>query len=222
MGGVDCDHAHELISAELDGENDPTTAAGLAAHLDSCGSCRFHRDQLAVLHRLVRLRPAEAVPDLGARILATANPPRLGRGEWIRCGLLVVGLTQLVSAVPSLLGHGNGAGVHVARHLGSLAAAFSIGLVYVAWRPVRAFGLLPLAGALAACLSLTAVLDITQGRAHTLGEAHHVLDVVGLVLIWLLADAPHPFGRSRRRRVPSPSPAPTHLDRPTSRPLSRH
>jgi len=198
---VECTRAQDLISAELDGENDPADAAELVVHLDGCPSCRHHRDQLAILHRLARLRPAEAVPDLTDRIVAAANPPRPGHGEWIRYSLLTVGLTQLAFSTPSLFGHGNGLAVHTARHLGSLAAAFAIGLVYVAWRPVRAFGLLPLAGALAGCLTLTAVVDVTQGRAHMLGEAHHVLDVAGLVLLWLLAGAPHPRWPSRPGRV---------------------
>lgn len=192
---MDCDAAAEALSADLDGELGDGERTRLEAHVAGCAACAVLRDELRLLHRAVRLRPAEAVPDLSARILAAANPPRAGHGEWIRSALLVVALTQLVLSVPDLAGRASGAPVHLARHLGSLELAFALGLVYAAWKPVRAFGLLPMAGALAASLTVTAVFDIAEGRAGAAGEAHHVLTVAGLVLLWMLSGAPRPWGR---------------------------
>lgn len=192
---IDCSSAPEALSADLDGELGVAQRRALDTHLAGCAPCRALRDDLRLLHRAMRLRPAEPVPDLSARILAVANPPRPGSGEWIRTALLVIALGQLALAVPGLLGRTDGTTVHVARHLGSLELAFSLGLVYAVWRPVRAFGLLPMAGALAAAMSVTSALDIAQGRAAAMGEAHHVLDVAGLVLLWALAGAPRPWGR---------------------------
>ena len=189
---MDCERALELISAGLDGELTDLEAASLEAHLATCADCDHRYAQMAGLHRLVRLRPAESVPDLSERILAAANPPRPGHGEWIRYSLLVVGLTQVVLAVPAIFGDSTGATVHASRHLGTLAFAFALGFVYAAWKPVRAFGLLPLAGALAVGLTITSVLDVVEGNANALGEAHHVLDVAGLVLLWALAGMPRP------------------------------
>jgi predicted anti-sigma-YlaC factor YlaD len=80
-----------------------------------------------------------------------------------------------------------------------MSAALAVGLVYAAWRPVRAFGLLPITGALAACMVVTAALDLAGGRAGALGEAHHVLDLAGLVLLWVLAGAPR--WRPRVRQI---------------------
>ena len=194
-GTLACERWIEAASADLDGELSPVEAAALQAHLDGCTACRHEAEQLRILHRGVRLRPAEAVPDLSARILAVANPPRAGHGEWIRLSLLVVALTEVVLAVPPLLGRTGGTAVHTARHLGSLELAFALGLVYVAWRPVRAFGLLPMAGALALAFTTTAFFDVALGRAPAAGEAHHVLDIVGVALLWLLAGAPRPWGR---------------------------
>jgi predicted anti-sigma-YlaC factor YlaD len=79
-----------------------------------------------------------------------------------------------------------------------MSVALAVGLVYAAWRPVRAFGLLPIAGALAACMVVAAAFDLADGRTAVLGEAHHVLDVAGLLLLWLLAGAPRPRGRRLR------------------------
>jgi predicted anti-sigma-YlaC factor YlaD len=201
---VDCDQYRDLLSDALDDRLDGDRLS-LEAHLVGCAACRAYAEELADLHRWVRLRAAEHVPDLSDRILARAHPPNKGRSDWICYALLVVGLTELTLALPALiLGEDAGAPIHVARHVGSMSVALAVGLVYAAWRPVRAFGLLPVAGALAACMVVTAVLDLADGRVAPLGEAHHVLDVAGLLLLWLLSGAPRPHGlrsRVRARRV---------------------
>ena len=188
-----CARWAEDLSSDLDGELTDDRRAALAAHLDSCAGCRALAAQLRALHRAVRLRPAELVPDLSERILAVTTPPRSGRGDWIRLSLVAVALTELVLAVPALAGRLGGTSVHVGRHLGSLEAAVALGLLYAAWRPVRAFGLLPLAGALACAFTVTAAADVVSGRAGAIGEAHHLLDVAGVALLWLLAGAPRPW-----------------------------
>jgi predicted anti-sigma-YlaC factor YlaD len=196
---VDCDRYRDFLSDALDDRLGGDDRVTLEAHLGTCVECRAYRDALAGQHRWVRLRAAEDVPDLSDRILARAHPPHKGRREWICYALLAVGLAELTMALPALiLGEDAGAPIHVARHVGSMSVALAVGLVYAAWRPVRAFGLLPIAAALAACMVVTATLDLADGRAAPLGEAHHVLDVTGLVLLWLLAGAPRPGGRRGR------------------------
>jgi predicted anti-sigma-YlaC factor YlaD len=198
---VTCDRYRDLLSDALDDRLDAIDRVALDAHLVTCAACGAYADDLAGVHRWMRLRPAEDVPDLSDRILARAHPPHRGRNDWICYALLAIGLTELTMALPALiLGEDGGAPIHVARHVGSMSVALAIGLVYAAWRPVRAFGLLPIAGALAACMVVTAVLDMADGRAAALGEAHHVLDVAGLLLLWLLAGAPRPRGRRSRVR----------------------
>jgi hypothetical protein len=49
-----------------------------------------------------------------------------------------------------------------------------------AWKPVRAYGLLPITLALAGCLLVTSLVDLANGRVGALGEAHHVLDLVAV------------------------------------------
>jgi predicted anti-sigma-YlaC factor YlaD len=196
---VDCDRFRDFLSDALDDRLGDADRAMLDAHLGTCAGCHAYRDALAIQHRSMRLRAAEDVPDLSDRILARAHPPHKGRSDWICYALLAVGLTELTMALPALiLGEDAGAPIHVARHVGSMSVALAVGLVYAAWRPVRAFGLLPIAGALAACMVVTAALDVADGRTAVLGEAHHVLDVTGLILLWLLAGAPRPRGRRVR------------------------
>ena len=105
-----------------------------------------------------------------------------------RWALFVVALTQLVLAAPALLlGEDAGATVHVARELGSFDVALAIGLLVAAWQPARAWGLLPVIAALGLVMAGTAVVDVARGTATGFGEAHHVLDLAGLVLLWLVA-----------------------------------
>lgn len=196
---MDCASLRDLLSDDLDGRLDPQQRAAVNEHLAGCPACSAYRGGLVELHRRVRLRPAEPVPDLTGAILARAHPPQVGRGDWIRLALCAVAITQLIMAVPALvLGDDTGATTHVARHIGSLLVALAIGLLYAALRPVRAFGLLPIAASLAGCLLVTGVLDMASGRAAAAGEAHHVLDLAGLVLLWLLAGSPLPAVHRRR------------------------
>lgn len=152
------------------------------------------------------MRRAEPVPDLTGSILAAL--PRSTRpqpiGEWIRYALFTVAATQLLLALPAvLLGEDAGASIHVARELGSFDVALGIGLLWAAWRPARSAGLLPMALALAATLAVTAGIDVARGTAPAVGEAHHVLDLAGVTLLWLL-NRP---GRQTRPTVVVPTPA---------------
>jgi len=199
-----CDTIREALSARLDGE-----AAGLDddiidAHLATCRACVAWSDELATLHRMVRVREAEAVPDLSATILGTPrvavhhSPPRqeISPARW---ALFVVALTQLVLAAPALLlGEDAGATVHVARELGSFDVALAVGLLVAAWQPARAWGLLPVIAALALVMAGTALVDVVRGTATGFGEAHHVLDLAGLALLWWVArEEQAPAGRRR-------------------------
>ena len=81
---------------------------------------------------------------------------------WVlRLDLGIVAVQVLALSAPALLlGHSAGSDRHAARHLGSFAVAYAIGLFVVALRPAKARGMLPLAGALAGCLVVTAVIAV--------------------------------------------------------------
>jgi predicted anti-sigma-YlaC factor YlaD len=194
------------VSAVLDGEADVSEQTSATAHLGTCDACRSWHAAARRLHRLTRIRPAEPVPDLTAGIMARAHPPDPGRGEWTRTALAIVALTELVLAVPALFGHDTGASVHLARHIGALTGALALGYLYAAWRPVRAYGLLPVAGGLAVTMTVTALVDVAQGRAQALNESGHLLDIAALVLLWMLAGRP---GWALSRRWPSSGAVPT-------------
>lgn len=186
------------MSAAMDGEEANLGPAAVDAHLAGCAGCRAFAAGAADLHRRVRVRGAEPVPDLTTAILAATSdaasdaagrPARL----WARYALVVAALAQLALAVPPLvLGDGPGGSVHLARELGSWDVALAVSWLAVAWRPRRAAGLLPFALALAVVMAATAVLDVSSGRVPAMGESAHVLDLIGLASVWSLARSAPP------------------------------
>lgn len=181
-------------------------------HVASCRACTRWVDELAGLHRAVRVRAAEEVPDLAAAIVAASPRPTRAPGpaevpapvSTARWALFAVALSHLVLAAPALLlGDGGGAAVHTARELGSFDVALAVGLLVAAWQPERAWGLLPVVGALALVISGTAALDLARGDATSLGEAHHLLELAGVVLLWIVAREAGRAARSWRSPLPA-------------------
>ncbi|MGI9645630.1 MAG: zf-HC2 domain-containing protein [Ilumatobacteraceae bacterium] len=203
-----CDHARELLSAAADGELTTDERTTLDRHVEGCTGCRSHADRIARLDRQLRIRPAEAVPDLVDVVTARARPARLGRGGWIRPALAWVALVIFVQNVPALvLGNAGDAETHVARHIGAFGVALAFGFAFAAWKPHRAFGLLPFTAALVATIVLSATFDLLDGGRTAVAEAAHIGELVGLTLLWMLAGSPgwHGFRRRAPRRSPSPT-----------------
>jgi predicted anti-sigma-YlaC factor YlaD len=198
-----CQSIREAISAELDGEAPGLPPQVVEAHLRSCASCRAFARQAADVQLALQSAPMPA-PDLTTRILAHARTDRDRRlltGP-VRIGLVFVAAAQLVLAVPGLVfGSDDGAPVHVAHEMGSWDVALAVAFLFVAWRPLRAIGLLPFVAVLSVCLGATAVIDLMHGHAIAVLETSHLLELVGTALLWLLA---HPVARrdlARRERV---------------------
>lgn len=197
---MDCTAIREALSARLDGEDPGTPATLLDRHLTGCAGCREWLAGAESLHRAVRVRSAEPVPDLTAAIVATATarghvtadarPLSVWRqpiSGW-RWALFAVALTQLVLAGPALLlGSGAGEAVHAARELGAFDVALAGGLLMAAWQPARAWGLLPFAAVLAVVVAGTAVLDVFDGSTSAGNETIHLLELAGVALLWQVA-----------------------------------
>ncbi|MGH2675907.1 MAG: zf-HC2 domain-containing protein, partial [Actinomycetota bacterium] len=65
-----CETAERELSARLDGAGDARLDAAVASHLATCHSCRAFRARSERVRELVRVRPADPVPDLVPRIMA--------------------------------------------------------------------------------------------------------------------------------------------------------
>ncbi|MEY2959688.1 MAG: hypothetical protein RLZZ01_2256 [Actinomycetota bacterium] len=193
--GVDlpmsCIEARERVSAAADGELGAGEGPVLDAHLEECEQCTEYAATVAVLTRTVRLRPVVVGPDPVATVLARSRPPRLGRGGWMRPTLAWVGVVVAAQSIgPLVAGSLDGAPTHVARHVGASALALAVGFGYAAWRPTRAFGLVPLVAALFAATVIASLLDTVTGTRSAVAESVHVAELVGMVLLWSVAGAP--------------------------------
>lgn len=70
-----CERWREMLSAQLDGEDDPGDRPLVEEHLAGCAGCRGWLDQAATVNRLTRTGVVTEVPDLSAAILAALPPP---------------------------------------------------------------------------------------------------------------------------------------------------
>ncbi|NMO92655.1 zf-HC2 domain-containing protein [Actinomycetospora sp. TBRC 11914] len=208
MGLLDCAACREELSAELDGEGDPALRYAVAAHLTGCPACTHWREQAAVVTRLTRTGPAEAGPDLVARVLPAAPRPSRRRAA-ARLALAAVGVVQIllgVAALVGLIGHGDGSamlgGADMA-HMGHETAAWNLALgaafLAGAWWTRHLAGLLPVLGVFIVALAVLSGLDLAAGRVEPDRVASHGVLLVGFVLAVAVA-------RGRARHDPGPAP----------------
>jgi len=188
-----CTQIRHAISARLDGEAPGLDDAVVYAHLAGCSDCRAFAHGAEALHRTVRLAPAPLIPDLTAGILSAIGAEELDAehsdtSHALRWILVAIAIAQIAVAIPALVfGADAGLPVHTARHIGSFDVALGVGFLYAAWKPSRIPGLLPVVAALVVCLVGSSLLDVASGSTAAWGEAQHVLDFVGLAVVWLLS-----------------------------------
>jgi predicted anti-sigma-YlaC factor YlaD len=196
---MDCDACREAISALLDDEDPGIDPTLVEAHLAACPACRAHVTEAGRLQSWLRLRPPDPVPDRTPAILARigqAGPgPGQGAEREVRVALAVLaGLVAVLPLPAPLLGDDAGARLHLARELGAFQVALAVGLLLAAWQPRRRAQLLPVVAVLSVCPAVIAALDVAAGRTTAPAEGHHLLQLAGLGLLWLLA---HPSGQAR-------------------------
>ncbi|GIE92287.1 zf-HC2 domain-containing protein [Actinoplanes regularis] len=205
-----CERWREMLSAQLDGEDDPALRPLVDEHLAGCAGCRAWLDAAAAVNRLTRTAKVPDVPDLSAAILAALPPAAksmrsAGPAEprWRRLpveGLLWVALA-LVGAVQIILGlaqigGASGAGhVHlggsVAGHVWNESAAWNVavgaGYLFIALRRTRPVGLVPMLTAFVGMLLLLSVNDLTGGRVDVARLVGHGFVIAGYLLVVALS-----------------------------------
>jgi predicted anti-sigma-YlaC factor YlaD len=171
----------------VDGEDPGAPEAVVDRHLAGCAACRAWSARLTAGSGALRLTPVEPVPDLTAPILAAAAARRRAATPGpARVALLLVGLAQVVLALPSLLGDADGASVHMAREHGAWELALAIGLVVAAVRPARTTGLVPVLAVLTTALVVSTGVDVASGHTTAMAESGHLLPLMGLAMLVLL------------------------------------
>src|SRR5262245_1323338 len=162
---MSCDQVRTALSALVDGEDAGIPEEAVRTHVATCADCAAFAEQANRMRRAALLAPAPAVPDRTDAIVSALSPPDR-RPAALRLGLAVIGVVQLVVALPLLAGAADNMPVHDARHLAALDIAVAVGFLVAAWRPARVSGLLPVVAALVAALSLGALLDVVGGTVH--------------------------------------------------------
>ncbi|HYZ98637.1 MAG TPA: zf-HC2 domain-containing protein, partial [Acidimicrobiales bacterium] len=161
-----CSRVREAISARLDGEAPGIPADEIDAHLAACEDCRAWAAAAGELSS-----PEPAVVRGAMTPLSTASSEGRGLGtllslistaEW-RVLLAVIGLTQAVLAWPGVL-DGNDASIHLTHELAAWDLGLAVGFCFVAWRPARAWGMLPLVALIVASMTVTSAVDVGSGN----------------------------------------------------------
>ena len=197
-----CDRYREAISARIDGEDPGLPTEDIDAHLAECPDCRSWASAAASPALRAVASPGDPVtidPALLARLVRPAAAPEAARPglistvEW-RMVLALIGLTQIALAWPGGFLDDGHASIHLAHELTAWDMGLAAGFLVVAWRPARAWGMLPLVAVLVVAMVVTSGFDLLSGHALLGREAVHALALAGLGCLWALA-----------RRVPRPS-----------------
>lgn len=213
---ISCDDAIVALSALADGEDPGVPRADLDAHVADCGPCRRFEAQLDdVVVPLGVASPVSAVagPEESQRFVehVVGEAGAVDRsGVWwmLRALLAAVAIGYLLLAVPEMLFSTDVHHGHVAHHLGIFSTAYAVTLLFVAVRPSRARAIVPFTVVMAVGMAVYAVVDVMGGEAFALSELSHLLELAGLVLVWLLATRRGWPGRAPLQAETSPAAGP--------------
>ena len=193
-----CEQVRELLSAQLDGEDDRSERAVVEAHLGECVDCRRWLNRAAAVTRLARTSLVTRVPDLSEAVLAAVPLPRRPRlARVLRTALGVVGTMQLLLGLAQI---GQGAardhtdisvGHATPGHLWHESAAWNVavgaGFLFIALRRTRPTALLPTLTVFVAMLFLLSVSDLAAGRVTPMRLVTHGFVLIGYLIIVALS-----------------------------------
>lgn len=187
-----CSSIREALSARLDGEVTGLPDDEVDAHLHGCAECRAWSDGAGALALAVSRAPRD-LPALDPALLValTSGSDESRRAQRItsrwRLALAVIAMAQLVVSWPGVLLRDGHSSVHLAHELTAWDMGLAVGFLVAAVVPARAWGMLPLAAVLVACMAGMSVVDLLSGHALLGRELVHGLSVAGLGAVWVLA-----------------------------------
>lgn len=190
----------ERVSASLDGELPASERELIAAHQRRCAHCRTRTEALHALS-LGQQKPAPP-PQM------TAVELRWFGGRRGRALLALVGVAIATAGLPAMLNSDTAdSAAHLARHLATWQIGFGIGLI-VAARTTRLTHAMLALGATIALLTMAAsFVDIVFGHQGPMAEGVHLIELIGVVLLWAIVPPqlrPTVFPRRLRRRRSHP------------------
>lgn len=201
---MDCTTARELVSAQIDG--DAGQWAEVDAHLATCAECRAWKEDAHGLER----RLIHSVAAHGPRRRFIPPTPRgFERYRAIRLVLAWIGVLLIAWNLPDLFAGGVDVTlIHLSRHQSAFSMALGATFLFVAWRPDRAYGMVPVAAVFAITLA-GATFDLINGASTVARESIHLVEILGLVIVWALGISAGPGNwRKGDQRDQGPRPAP--------------
>jgi predicted anti-sigma-YlaC factor YlaD len=182
---VGCSQYREALSALLDREEPNLPLAAVHAHLASCSDCVRWEEEAGRAGRLVRVAPAEVMPDLAPLVLhAAPTGRRLRLAHGVRAALVVVAVVQaLVAWSGALTGHDSMTSGHLAEETGAWNLALAVAFLAAATRPKAAGALVAPIGVFVVVLFVLASGDIVTRSVTDTRLASHLLVAVGLGLM---------------------------------------
>lgn len=187
---MECNTAREILSAQLDQEAEVSEAGSANRHLGQCSGCSQWWASVGRVTRTLRVRSAETVPDIATPALTRSRNVRRWPYQSARASLAVLAAIELVFAITGVLAGRDASPIHDSQHLGAFGAAFALAVLLAAWRPGRARGLMPLALTLGIAIPIFAVIDLINENLTTGGGIHHVAQMIGLALVWVVSAHP--------------------------------
>lgn len=186
-----CARYRDAISARFDGEDPGRPEPELDAHLKRCPACAAFAAALAIPTLGAGVRPEPAV-DRTAAILAA-----LGRADQeatstssalagLRFALALLGVVAIGVAGVAMVAGDPSVPAHTSRHVAAFEIALGVGFLTAALRPRTAVGLLPLVATLGLLIVAGAVHDVASGAVGGGGEAQHVVEIAGVLVLWLI------------------------------------
>ena len=165
-------------------------------HLATCAACRRWQEAAHQLRRAT-LRPV--VEADGANVAVTL-PERFAFHRWVRFALAWAAIWLIVWNIVDMFAAGSGSAIHLERHQAAFDVALGLAFLFVAWRPDRAYGMVPFAATFTFALSVSAAIDLANGASTFVRESAHLVELFGLALLWVLGAAVGP-GRAKRQPV---------------------
>lgn len=190
---MECESARLAISEAIDEGH--AVAPSVEAHVENCSGCLRWRDAAHQLRRAT-LRPV-AEPEQG-KVSVSRVPERFAANRWIRFALAWAGVLLIVWNFVPMFAPGTGSAIHLERHRAAFDVALGTAFLFVAWRPDRAYGMVPFAATFTFALSISAVIDLLNGASTPLRESAHLIELGGLGLLWALGLALGPGSKRSR------------------------
>lgn len=205
---LNCDKVQAVVSARLDGEDYDLPDDIVDLHLSGCEECTRFYDQAAVVNRQLSFQGNDIMskaPDLSAAILAGVEPEfskqasrRMFSRSLARIALTILGLAWGYAAIRLLQ---DSSAVAVAANADVLAydpvhvrllyegaamrCALGFGLLFTAWQPRVAGGVVPIFGALWMFSFGFGIRDIVVDGFQTSTVAHLTLLLLSFVaVVW--------------------------------------